>query len=319
MSRGGVLLLGVLALACGPTVGLDESSTTDDTGTTPTATTATTEATTEPATTQPGSDGTTEVTTADSGSDDDGGYEDDDGGTGCTFTCPDPPPPTPPPGGGGGVFECDLMAQDCPEGEKCMPWANDGGGEWNATRCSPVADNPDTPGQPCTVEGSGTSGIDTCELGVVCWHVDPETNMGVCEALCSGDAGPWPCEGPGQSCVPIDDLVPLCIASCDPVMPDCAMDEGCQIVLGSDAFICQPAGAVAVGEVCTVPNECEPGALCAYGQGIGCGRGPGEGCCAEACEVGAPGGCPGPGQVCTAWIPFDSPPEYAHIGVCAPG
>src|SRR5690606_38571371 len=41
-------------------------------------------------------------------------------------------------GGGGG--ECDVFAQDCPKGEKCMPWANDGGGSWNATTCSPVED-----------------------------------------------------------------------------------------------------------------------------------------------------------------------------------
>ena len=44
--------------------------------------------------------------------------------------------------GGTGVFECDLWGQDCPDGEKCMPWASNGG-TWNATRCSPVVDSPD--------------------------------------------------------------------------------------------------------------------------------------------------------------------------------
>ncbi len=39
-----------------------------------------------------------------------------------------------------------IWAQDCPEGEKCMPWANDGGGSWNATRCSPLDPNPSAVG-----------------------------------------------------------------------------------------------------------------------------------------------------------------------------
>jgi hypothetical protein len=38
-----------------------------------------------------------------------------------------------------GNIECDVFAQDCPDGFKCMPWANDGGGSWNAAKCSPVA------------------------------------------------------------------------------------------------------------------------------------------------------------------------------------
>jgi hypothetical protein len=41
------------------------------------------------------------------------------------------------PDGGGPSIECDQWAQDCPPGEKCMPWANDGGSSWNATRCFP--------------------------------------------------------------------------------------------------------------------------------------------------------------------------------------
>ena len=41
------------------------------------------------------------------------------------------------PDGGGATNECNQWVQDCPEGEKCMPWANDGGSAWNATRCRP--------------------------------------------------------------------------------------------------------------------------------------------------------------------------------------
>src|SRR5687768_13175994 len=36
----------------------------------------------------------------------------------------------------GGGEQCDLWAQDCARGSKCMPWAFDGGVHWNGTRCS---------------------------------------------------------------------------------------------------------------------------------------------------------------------------------------
>jgi hypothetical protein len=71
--------------------------------------------------------------------------------------------------GGGQTYECDLWKQDCPPGEKCMPWANDGGGSWNATRCTPLAEDPRQPGEPCTVEGSGVSGRDDCDIRAMCW------------------------------------------------------------------------------------------------------------------------------------------------------
>jgi len=92
------------------------------------------------------------------------------------------------PDGGGAAFECDLFAQDCPDGEKCMPWANDGGDHWNATRCSPINGDAGVSGDDCTAEGSGVSGLDDCELGSMCWDVD-DMNMGTCVDMCVGHAG----------------------------------------------------------------------------------------------------------------------------------
>ncbi len=40
----------------------------------------------------------------------------------------------------------------------------------------PAGDKP--PGLGCTVEGSATSGIDTCQAGAMCWDVDPVTLAG---------------------------------------------------------------------------------------------------------------------------------------------
>ena len=73
---------------------------------------------------------------------------------------------------------CSTFAQDCPPGFKCMPWASDGGNSWNATRCVPIAPDPNAPGEPCTVEGSGVSGLDDCDGTSMCWDVDPDTLEG---------------------------------------------------------------------------------------------------------------------------------------------
>ena len=37
-----------------------------------------------------------------------------------------------------GAGECDPYAQDCADGERCVPFANDSSGVWNSTRCSPI-------------------------------------------------------------------------------------------------------------------------------------------------------------------------------------
>jgi Mg-chelatase subunit ChlD len=132
-------------------------------------------------------------------------------------------------------FECDLFAQDCPAGEKCVPWANDGGGEWNATRCSPIADDPAAAGKPCTVEGGPTSGIDDCSQGSLCWDVD-RTNEGTCVSMCTGDASNPMCQGDQWCYVGHDGSVAVCL-------PDllCVDDGVCQCMcLGEGDPDCAP-------------------------------------------------------------------------------
>ena len=100
-------------------------------------------------------------------------------------------------------FECDLLTQDCPIGEKCTPWSYDGGMAWNGTRCSPVVAMPGAPGDPCTVEGSPWSGLDDCAGGSMCWDADPRTGMGECVAQCDQALMPDPACPMGTSCMPI--------------------------------------------------------------------------------------------------------------------
>src|SRR5690606_38468395 len=162
------------------------------------------------------------------GTSDDGVFEDG----GCLFLCA--------PDGGPRPYECDLLAQDCPVGEKCMPWANDGGLSWNATRCSPVAPAPGQVGDACLVEGSGVSGIDDCDLGLMCWNVD-ERGEGYCQDICTGTYRDPSCAAPEDQCVISNEgAIALCLSTCDPVLQDCTIaGEAC--MPDTDAWVCWPA------------------------------------------------------------------------------
>jgi len=231
------------------------------------------------------------------------------------------------PDGGGVSFECDIFAQDCPEGEKCMPWANDGGGAWNATRCSPISDNPGQPGDECTVEGSGTSGIDTCDLGSMCWDVDPKTNVGTCVAMCTGDESNPICEDPDTSCaIANDGAIVLCLPACDPILQDCPEGQACYPI--QDAWSCAPdaSGETGVyGDACEFINVCDPGYICLDASTVPAGEaceGAG-GCCTAVCDLMDPQGdaqCEGAagGQTCQPWYEEgNAPPGYEDVGACA--
>src|SRR5690606_38663692 len=125
-----------------------------------------------------------------------------------------------------GVFECSMWLQDCALGEKCMPYANDGGPSWNGTRCSPIDATPDAVGDECTVVNNGVSGLDSCEAGAVCWNVDGETNRGTCAPFCTGTPDNPVCSEPGRSCtVANDGAVIVCLPDCDRVLQDCVNAE----------------------------------------------------------------------------------------------
>ena len=131
MSMRRPVLTSILLCACGPSVvvatsgGTTESSaaSVDDDGTfggtamstDPTASTITTADVTSGG--SPDTTGQGEATT-------------EDEGVGTFINPPD----------GGSTIECDIWADDCPRGTKCMPWAADGGSTWNATKCSRLAD-----------------------------------------------------------------------------------------------------------------------------------------------------------------------------------
>ena len=138
---------------------------------------------------------------------------------------------------------CSPRDQDCPRGEHCVPWADDGGDTWNAAHCTPLDLEPDPVGAPCTVEGSGQSGVDSCQSGAMCFFVEPGSQEGVCVELC-GPAGDDPECAEGTTCVSMfDDIVPLCMTTCDPKNSACAKTESCEPAIDPmvDVSVCAPA------------------------------------------------------------------------------
>jgi len=239
-----------------------------------------------------------------------GGAEDSTGGDDMSFIEN--------PDGGGAMNECDVWTQDCPEGEKCMPWANDGGGSWNATRCSPLNANPGQPGDECEVEGSGVSGLDTCDLASMCWDVDGETNTGTCVPFCEGSADNPLCSDPDEGCsITNDGVLILCLPTCDPLLQDCAEGQACYPEPAG--FICSPdaSGEMGIfGDPCEFLNVCDPGFWCANADTVpGCAGA--VGCCASYCDTSDPMPSCEPGTECVTWHEEGTaPPGEEDIGVC---
>ncbi|MBL4687183.1 MAG: hypothetical protein JKY37_21480 [Nannocystaceae bacterium] len=211
--------------------------------------------------------------------------------------------------------QCDTWQQDCPRGEKCMPWANDGGSSWNATRCSEIVRDPGGVGDPCTAQGSGVGGLDDCELGAMCFHVDPETNEGTCVEMCSGPSQDPICSAGSRCSITGRGVLNLCLSTCNPWLGDC--DDGQVCVPNSADFSCvaQVADPVPIGDACRIINECVAGATCIDGSGSEF-----RSCCSPYCDLADsdPNAPCAAGQVCTAWFdaPHEAPPGFDSLGVC---
>ena len=211
-----------------------------------------------------------------------------------------------------GVHGCDPWAQDCPEGEKCVPYGSTGG-NWDANKCVPVVGDGEI-GDSCTWDGTSAA-TDSCGQGSHCWdvaEVDGEL-VGVCTAFCAGNADDPIC-AQGSSCVIANEgSITLCIATCDPLLQECGEGLGC-FWTNNDFNCVFTAGEIAEAEPCGYINDCAPGLLCTSSAVLpSCD---GTDCCTAYCDLSDPS-CPVAGTECTSF--FDegtAPPTYEDIGVC---
>ena len=250
------------------------------------------------------------------------------GGMGGNGVCNGPPPQVVCniPAGYTGAGTCDPYAQDCPAGEKCLPWADDGGTQWNATTCGPVQAVPDQLGDPCTATANGLGGIDSCDVGLMCWNING--GVGECIELCGCGPLTPTCPSGGAVCVITNSgTLPVCLPSCDPLLQDCGLGQICtstNIGVGATGgtFICVPDASGltgGAGDECLFANSCDAGNVCLNPANVpGCASM--QGCCAELCDLdNGDADCMLAGTTCQALYAPGTEPEDCMLdaGVCA--
>ncbi|PRP92438.1 hypothetical protein ENSA5_49460 [Enhygromyxa salina] len=213
---------------------------------------------------------------------------------------------------GDGEAECDPWAQDCPGGEKCVPYGSTGG-NWDANKCVPVLGE-GQPGDSCTYEGTSLA-TDSCGPESHCWDVMEVDGQleGVCTSFCDGSADSPLCD-PGTSCLIANEgSITLCIDTCDPLLQGCSEGLGC--FWANNDFQCIfTAGEIPEAEACAYINDCAPGLTCAAAEVLpSCS---GSSCCAAYCDLAAPD-CPQEGTECTPFFEEGlAPPTYEDVGLC---
>jgi hypothetical protein len=282
-------------MGCGPAVDQD-GSTADSSSSGAGPTTTTTQGTT-------GTPGTSSSTSTTSADDDSGAPE---SSSGSPIDLP--------------LDDCSLFAQDCPPGFKCMPYSNDGGPEWNDTRCTLLAPDPQASGESCST-ADPFGGVDDCELGSMCWDVDAETGTGYCIDFCRGSETEPSCEDGCERCAISDGTpLPLCVPLCDPLAQDCDGETACYAV--NDGFACVPdasRGSGGIGEACEFLNSCGGGSFCADAALLPSCEG--TGCCTPFCDAAAADACDAmlAGTVCVPWYDEGDRPSGCAtetLGVC---
>lgn len=212
---------------------------------------------------------------------------------------------------------CSTYDQDdCPVGEKCMPWATDDGGAWDALGCFLLDADPGSPGDSCIVFETATSGLDNCDGMSMCWDVDTRTGVGACVPFCSGSADDPAC-APDHSCVQRNDgVLALCLPLCDPLVQEC--DEGSACLPDDNGgYACVPDASGdggAVGDACEFINVCNPGNFCAEAEFLDdCAT---EMCCTMFCDLADTDICTSP-SVCVAYYEEGAAlPGYEDVGFC---
>ena len=240
---------------------------------------------------------------------------------GCEFVCPED---TPAFVCGGLPSSCDPFHQDCPYGQKCFAYDEDGDGALDDAYCAALVGDA-VEGESCVVDQRGHACFDSCARGLRCWHVDPESGEGTCAALCEGDLEAPSCADVDDGCLLLDDgPLNVCVPRCDPLAQDCEAGEQCVGAPAGPGWICVPSassGMAPVGTPCASIDGCEPGLTCVDVERFpapDCG--PSPGCCAAFCALDdGDADCvelPISELGCAPYDPDDERPQ--DVGLCLP-
>ena len=198
------------------------------------------------------------------------------------------------------IFElnCDLWAQDCAPGAKCVGHDQGGLGEVFENTCVPILGE-GQPGDPCSQYGDG---LDDCGAESVCHHVD-EYGVGTCFAQCQGGFTDLQCDDPSSTCVVANrGVLNLCLSACDPLIQDCGMNDVCVPKTDGAGFFCTPADywewPPELAE-CLSHEECGVGQFCADAESFPSEQvfELGAGVCTSFCDRNDPAACGAPGYL----------------------
>lgn len=205
---------------------------------------------------------------------------------------------------------CDPIDQNCPEGEKCVAWASQGGGAWDDNKCVPVTGDKMI-GEACTSSGV-VEATDDCDANGMCFALNDEL-IGTCYGFCE----------PGETCpdaqtclVANDHSIALCLDSCVPHHSDnCAAGTVCVSV--DDAFMCLPVPALPPDSPCFFGDYCALGQACVAAIVLdSCAA---EACCTDWCDTSQPDPCEQPLTCLPYWPQGQAPAGLETAGVCKLG
>lgn len=222
---------------------------------------------------------------------------------------------------------CSLLAQNCPEGQRCTDVTYGPTEDWV---CVDVLPDARVLGEACTPNPRtdseaelGPGVADDCGRGLECVTED---GASTCRSLCVGQADDPQCEDPtlgcffylgnlGNAC-----LFNYCRPRCDPLSPACAPGQVCDDVFGEFLCVTQWPPIGPPGSQCA-DGECGEGTLCVQtlldvvsaGCGSDCATDP---CacefCYAICEIDGP---PCASGICTAYNP-EGDPMLESMGLC---
>lgn len=208
-------------------------------------------------------------------------------------------------GGGGSGNQCDIDAQDCPDGSKCTVE-----NIWVSTpRCRPLVNNPDQVGDQCS-ELDNNDG-DSCDIDGLCLD-------GVCRQM----------DIDGTACG-IHELshfypsgVRLCEETCDPfLLGECDADSHCTRTDSSNdgIFTCYITGSLdlrSFGEGCTSTHQCQQGAICLQSDTTGYCQNGLTHCCVPLCGLTEEPSFCTKETTCQSLYGNSPPPGLEHVGAC---
>ncbi|NVJ15293.1 hypothetical protein [Myxococcus sp. AM010] len=180
--------------------------------------------------------------------------------------------------------ECDVVAQDCAQGQRCTYAAEHG---VTQRRC--VAPGTADEGAPCTLAPTdGGVAYDTCRQGLFCREAPDGAGSGfTCQRLCHATTH---C-GNTSECNTVlrlegtDELPLVCgplSTACDPLGDDCEAPLSCYP--STSGPLCAGSGNRTEGQSCDFSNQCAPGSACVNaGGGL---------TCRPLCQPGGTPACP---------------------------